>query len=381
MPALRYDASLLARLRASGPTQIDPSMSPAEIARAICRQWLTAFLQSLAATHRGDDVEALHNMRVSARRLEAAIRLFREYLPAWAVESRSTLRTQMRALGNARDWDVQIEFCRGAMAQLGNAERADLEPLEASLAAGRARAQMRLRKTLQAPPSRQWLTHWVDYLSESPAPSSDVSPRAVGFAPAGRFALAAIRQQYRRVRRAADRLTAESSAEDYHDVRSRVKRLRYVLEAFAPLSGESGANFLRRLVRVQDVLGEYQDAEVRARRLAALARRRHDPLPGATLLLMGRIVERDSRIGHKARRRFPRVYGGIRGRPWKRLRGSLVACTANGDVDLARSSLSSRLVRRAHRTRRHLSTESVDNPVGGEPRRRKFTPHAARFTH
>jgi CHAD domain-containing protein len=139
------------------------------------------------------------------------------------------------------------------------------------------------------------------------------------------FALAALRRHYKRVRKAVDRLRSESTAKDYHEVRSRVKRLRYAIEAFAPLCGESGEKYLRALVRVQTVLGEYQDAEVRAAHLATLAKRRNHPLPGATLLLMGRIVERDARKGRKARRRFPKVYRCMRGRPWKRLRRSLTA--------------------------------------------------------
>jgi CHAD domain-containing protein len=281
----------------------------------------------------GEDAEALHEMRVAARRLEAAIRLFRDYLPAWAIGSRTTLRTVMQTLGTTRDFDVQIEFFRSCKDQLSPDEARLLEPLEARLAADRAQAHARLLEVLDAPETQQWLARWVEFTNSAPTVQSDVQAAAHPAA----FALAALRRQYKRVRKAAERLSSESTAEEYHEVRSRVKRLRYALEAFAPLCGEPAAKFLRGLVRVQTVLGDYQDAEVRAGQLARLARRRSHPLPGTTLLLMGRIVERDARKGRKARRRFPKVYRCMRGRPWKRLRRSLVAAEDGSTPVIARS--------------------------------------------
>lgn len=291
------------------------------LAHATCRQWLDAFVEHTPATRAGEDTEALHEMRVAARRLEAAIRLFGDFLPAWAVESRTTLRTVMQALGAARDFDVQLEFFRDRKEQLSAAEAKLLEPLESRLSADRAQAHTQLLAVLDAPETQQWLARWLEFTNSAPKAQSESEAAAHPAA----FALAALRRHYKRVRKAAERLGAESTPEEYHEVRTRVKRLRYALEAFAPLCGESAGKFLRGLVRVQTVLGEYQDAEVRAGHLASLAQRRSHPLPGTTLLLMGRIVERDARKGRKARRRFPKVYRCMRGRPWKRLRRSLVA--------------------------------------------------------
>jgi CHAD domain-containing protein len=227
----------------------------------------------------------------------------------------------MQALGATRDFDVQIEFFRGRKEQLSSDEAKLLEPLEARLATDRAQAHAQLLQVLDAPETQQWLARWIEFSTSVPTaqPGSEMAAQPAA------FALIALRRQYKRVRKSAERLGSASTAEEYHEVRSRVKRLRYALEAFAPLCGESAGKFLSGLVRVQTVLGEYQDAEVRAGQLATLARRRSHALPGTTLLLMGRIVERDARKGRKARRRFPKVYRCMRGRPWKRLRRSLVS--------------------------------------------------------
>jgi CHAD domain-containing protein len=320
MSALQSDHSQqLLRLRAAGSPEIDASMSLPDLARATCRQWLATLIEYAPATRRGDDIEALHEMRVAARRLEAAIELFKDHLPAWAFESRAALRSITRALGATRDLDVQLEFVHRCMAEASADERPLLEPLESRLQAHRTRAQIRMQEVLDAPGTEEWLAHWFEFLTAGHEPSRAPEESVAD------FALAAIRRRYKRVRKAAERLSTASRAEQLHEVRSRVKRLRYALDTFAPICGKACVEFLRALVRLQDVLGEYQDAHVRTARLAALAESRGRPLPAATLLFMGRIMERDLRTGHKARRRVPKAYRRIRGRRWKALRRSLRA--------------------------------------------------------
>src|SRR4249920_2613291 len=63
------------------------------------------------------DPEHLHQLRVGLRRYRSALRLFSEFLHR---RSRKRLaraaREAMRPLGEARDWDVCIEWLRGAKA-------------------------------------------------------------------------------------------------------------------------------------------------------------------------------------------------------------------------------------------------------------------------
>jgi hypothetical protein len=55
-----------------------------------------------------------------------------------------------------------------------------------------------------------------------------------------------------------------------HDMRIAAKRLRYVLELFAPAFGPYAADAARQVRRLQDIIGEIHDCDVTRPRIAAL---------------------------------------------------------------------------------------------------------------
>ncbi len=87
---------------------------------------------------------------------------------------------------------------------------------------------------------------------------------------------------WQRLKKCGLALRPSDSDEAFHEVRKRAKRARYTAEMVAPvLSGAAakGAHrFIRGTTRVQDVLGEHQDAVVAGHELAGLlARHSHGP--------------------------------------------------------------------------------------------------------
>jgi triphosphatase len=97
-----------------GPTRLQPAAGAAAFAYAWLRRHWAAFVQHEPGTRLGEDVEALHQMRVATRRLRATIALFREVLPAQFGALRDELQWVGHELGAVRDVDVQIE---GLLAQ------------------------------------------------------------------------------------------------------------------------------------------------------------------------------------------------------------------------------------------------------------------------
>src|SRR5438045_3922551 len=64
------------------------------------------------------DPEHVHQLRVSTRRADAAMRIFRECLPGRVYHgTRARLRTIRRAAGAARDWDVFLIALRDRLAE------------------------------------------------------------------------------------------------------------------------------------------------------------------------------------------------------------------------------------------------------------------------
>jgi CHAD domain-containing protein len=63
-----------------------------------------------AGTIEGSDIEALHDMRVASRRVQAVLKIFRDFFPKKKFKAEySEIRSLIRALGEVRDYDVLID--------------------------------------------------------------------------------------------------------------------------------------------------------------------------------------------------------------------------------------------------------------------------------
>jgi len=107
------------------PTVINASMTVAEVALANLRGYLSAWQLHEPGARLGDDPEELHDLRVAGRRMDAILRQYSSYLPAPLLKFRPTLKTVLRALGDARDLDVALieleAFGRGLPIRNGKA--------------------------------------------------------------------------------------------------------------------------------------------------------------------------------------------------------------------------------------------------------------------
>jgi len=104
-------------------TPVDASMSARELALASLQGLLADWLRHEPGARLGQDPEALHDLRVTARRMDATLSLFAPYLPEALVRARGQLKTLLRILGTARDLDIQLGELTRISAQLSEGER------------------------------------------------------------------------------------------------------------------------------------------------------------------------------------------------------------------------------------------------------------------
>lgn len=312
-------------VRAAVAPGFDAATSASEMALAELRRLLAAWRAHEPAARLGQDPEALHQLRVTARRVDATLGLFRHQLPVALARARRTAKTVLRTLGAARDLDVQLAAIARYCLALPEPERAAAEPLRARLESERARARARMIRVLDSEPTRRWL----DALSSASAASL---PAADGFADRAMLVMPErVRRRFRKLRKSVRRLHTTSPMEDYHLVRRRAKQLRYAIESGLGLFGKPAEETLKALRRLQDELGVHQDAYIARNRLAALAADPANELPSGTLFLMGRLAERHATTTAQARKSLNRSWRKVRGRRWRALRSRL------GDlVDTAR---------------------------------------------
>jgi CHAD domain-containing protein len=299
------------------PAEPDGALAAGEAALAEIHRLLDAWQAHEPGARLGHDPEELHQLRVTARRIDATLSLFRQHLPPALVRARKTAKSLLRSLGATRDLDVQLAGLNAYCEELPEEERLALEPLKERLTIERARARARMLRALDSEPTRRWI-QTLTAATEAPPAANDAGAATVGAVMPRR-----VRRRFRRLRKAMRRLRADSSMEDFHKVRRRAKQLRYALDSGAVMFGKPADELLKALRRMQDKLGAYQDAHMARTHLNALAADPACALPPATLFHMGRLAEHHARVTGEAHSTVAKSWRKVRGRRWKTLRAQL----------------------------------------------------------
>jgi CHAD domain-containing protein len=209
----------------------------------------------------GRDPEYLHQARVALRRLRSALEVFSPPLPETltAVPARE-LKWLASRLGPARDWDVFLgEMLQPVEAQFG-AHRG-LKSFAARCRRLRRGAGTKARRAARLPRYRQLtflLSTWL--ASEGWLARLDSGARTAMDRPVGAHARAVLESRYSRVRKRGRGLN-DLTAKELHRLRIAIKNFRYGADFFAGLyKGKAVGVTLERLARLQDILGEMNDA-------------------------------------------------------------------------------------------------------------------------
>ena len=250
-----------------GPTRVDASMSLGEVAFAVLRAQFARMRAYEPGTRLGDGPEELHDMRVPTRRMRAAIKVFRGALPERAGWFEEELRWVVRALGDVRDLDVQIERFQAWKRVADEEDSRFLEKILTITRKRRAEARKNMLEVLDSERYERLESSFGEMLSRGPGTGLELEQangREMAGEPVTAVAPALISRRYRKWRKAAKRLDENSSPEDFHDARKKGKRLRYTLEFVSEVYGKPAQKLIKPLKALQDDLGDHQDAIVAA---------------------------------------------------------------------------------------------------------------------
>ena len=292
-------------------TAVEPG-SIGATAQEVLRTQFAAMQSHAPGAREGADPEEVHDMRVSIRRLRAALRAFDDVLPdSWESVS-PELKWLGTSLSAVRDLDVQLDQLRTWKATLSKAEQAPMDQLLELLAEQRQQARESLLLSLDSARYAA-LTNEAQALLEAAPPAAAAEPLAIR-------GPRLIERSYRKLRKRGDPLDSQSRAEDLHKLRIQAKRLRYLVEFVGGAYGQAGQRLVRQLTRLQDVLGSHQDAQVATAALRALLTERRDSLEPELGWVMGEIAERYATNAADMRKQFGKTYRGVVGKRWRRLR-------------------------------------------------------------
>ena len=235
---------------------------PSEGARTVALALLAEARERAGRLGDPGDASALHDFRVSIRRLRSTLRAWRDVLGG-AVRDKDLrrLRRVARSTGDARDAEVLLAWIARAAEHLPAAHRPAAEWLS-------RRVEPRTRDAdLSASVER--FIEAADSLSRRlkhvrPPPSGETFGEAIA---------ARIREQATAVAAWLARVETPADAPLAHRARIEGKRLRYLLEPLRDTPGAESADALKALKRFQDILGELNDALVASQVVRAS---RHD---------------------------------------------------------------------------------------------------------
>jgi len=245
--------------------------APLEVALSrILSSCLDQILASEAAAYDASDPEGVHEMRIGVRRLRTALSLFRPVLPRDQGEAfRSELRDLALMLGSVRDLDVLGETVLHPLRD--RASRAGpLVLLCAEADRLREERQDALRAALDAERFAQLVLELAGWIAASGWRDQPLTPRSARlFQPLEQTAPQLLDKRCRKLGRGdVDRVL--SSPERRHQLRVRIKQLRYSCEFFAAaFEDKASRRYTKRAVRAQEALGKLNDL-LRTRELLAV---------------------------------------------------------------------------------------------------------------
>lgn len=210
-----------------------------------------------------DDPEGVHQVRIALRRLRSTLRLFRSILPAdqyrWLTDEIKWLTGRLAA---ARDWDVFSDEIVGPVAAHFPGDpgfaltRSGLEERRRTSRRTARRAIRSTRYTEFVLGISGWLARRQWRGQELGEASAQV------FGPVAGFADALIARRHKQVRKDG-RNFATMTAEERHQLRIDVKKLRYATDLFGSLyRGKRATTYLESLGALQDALGYVNDVAV-----------------------------------------------------------------------------------------------------------------------
>ena len=272
-----------------------------EIARGVFLTQFQSMQAHLPGCIEGVDPIHVHDLRVANRRTRAALTEFKSLFPQnILLDFQESFHWIHHIAGDVRDLDVGLAFFPEYQRQLPKRWRIYLEPLRTLLSDKRKIAQVELVKNLNSDKLIKIYADWSELLEGDLLDKSSLAIES-----AREYGCRKIIKRYQRVRKSGKKLTKKNPAEDFHNYRITIKKLRYLIEFFRPvLDSEQFTSIRTRLKAAQDAFGAFQDAEIQAAKVCMLSEELNKQGESTnTMLALGQLIgflEKKQRQSKKA---------------------------------------------------------------------------------
>lgn len=237
------------------------------------------------------DSEFLHDFRVAVRRTRTGISQVKNTLPENIISRYKAFFSWLGQItGETRDLDVYLLNFEHYKKQLPPDLRQSINPLHHFLVLKQRQSQRQLAKKLRSNKYLTLMAEWEDYLTSIP-PKNPTEADA-------KLTIKVLADQriwkiYKQAIKEGEAIDQNSPPEALHTLRKTCKKLRYLMEFFQNLYPEHRMDkLLKRLKRLQEVLGDYQDYATQQEKLKQFsAEMRHINTPSKTFLAIDVLIQ------------------------------------------------------------------------------------------
>jgi len=261
------DSSPVTDFSPAEPTfMLNAEMSVGQAACAILVLQFDQMIANESGTIRGDDPEALHDMRVATRRLRAA---FRDLRKAFENEKIEPLVKDVQwladFLGKVRDLDVFLEWLNNYAGTVPSAERLFVRQIIKHRQTARQKEHAALIAALNSPRYKELKDDFGLLVLGKSALCPDENKSLV------ELAESKIKRHLKRVRKLGKKANL-NHLKKLHLLRIECKRLRYTAEFFSSLFPNFPKPLIDRSKDIQDLLGAVHDGYMQIQFLKELRR-------------------------------------------------------------------------------------------------------------
>ena len=248
-------------------TAVVSTDSMSEAGRKVLLAEFIKMLEVEEGARTGEDIENVHKMRVSIRRIRSAFRLLKAYYKPKAIQPFvDELRRIMAALGAIRDLDVLIADLEAFQSTLDASQIEAMKDVIDALDLRRTDAREELNHELDRKSYRRFVKDFSKFLTTPESGAKSIDPDSV--APYQlRHILPPMIYEHLSAARAYETVLTTADAEMLHALRIEFKRLRYIVSLFDTVLGSQIEDFVEELKIIQDYLGHLNDIEVAQKRL------------------------------------------------------------------------------------------------------------------
>jgi CHAD domain-containing protein len=209
--------------------------------------------------------EFLHDYRICVRKIRSVLTLVKHVYPADETRRmRKILGDLARQTNRLRDLDVYLLAHDEYLGLLPPALRPTLDGMFKDFAAERAVELRHTAAKMRDHANRKLMREMELFFSEEarhkPSPNAEL--------PVGPLVFRSICKRYRKICKITAEVGAETPDDGVHRIRIECKKLRYLMEFFSELiAKEEGAALTKLLRRLQERLGNFNDASVQQKSL------------------------------------------------------------------------------------------------------------------